>query len=260
MTAFSGANLTTIIDIGAVLLVIICTLLGAYRGMIRMLSGLAVMILALVGATFVSAQFTDTVTDMVTPVLESRVTDAVEKAMDGENVNQLLKGYSQQEAQNTELEEALEESSFNALRFDYLSELFERLKSENVLPKTVTDTVRERFEEMRKSFTGTVAQALSTVLKEIVHPIVYGLLYAASFVGLSFVLKIVFRTLDSVKAVPGLSSVNAMGGLILGFAQGLVLLIAAAFVLRFVFFAVEGVSDSRALQFLSVWFPSLSFQ
>lgn len=260
MTAFSGDNVTMIIDIGAVLLVLICMLIGMYRGMIRMLSGLAVLILALVGATFISEQFTDTVTDVVTPMLESRVTGAVEDAMEGQDFNKLISGYAQQQAEDAGLEEALEESKFSALRFDYLPELFERLKSESTLPQTLTESLQERFGEMRRSFTGTISQALSSVLRDIVRPVVHGLLYAFSFIVLSFVLKIVFHSLDSVKAIPGLHSVNAAGGLILGFMQGVIFLIVAAFVLRFVFAGVAGVSDSRALKFLSIWFPSLSFQ
>ncbi len=256
MTAISGDTVTMIIDIGAVLLVLLCMLIGMYRGMIRMLSGLAVLILALVGATFVSEQFTDTVTDVVTPMVESHVTGAVEDAMEGQDFNQLISGY----AEDAGLEEALEENKFSSLRFDYLSELFERFKSENTLPQTITETLQERFDEMRRSFTGTISQALSSVLREIVRPLVHGLLFAFSFIVLSFVLKIVFHSLDAVETLPGLHSVNAMGGLILGFMQGVIFLIVAAFVVRFVFSGVEGVSDSRALQFLSIWFPSLSFQ
>lgn len=260
MTAISGDTVTMIIDIGAVLLVLLCMLIGMYRGMIRMLSGLAVLILALVGATFISEQFTDTVTDVVTPVLESRVTGAVEDAMEGQDFNQLISGYAQQQAEDAGLEEVMEESKFSSLRFDFLSELFERLKSENTLPQTITETLQERFDEMRRSFTGTISQALTSVLREIVRPIVHGLLYAFSFVVLSFVLKIVFHSLDTVKALPGLHSVNAAGGLILGFMQGVIFLIVAAFVVRYVFSGVAGVSESRALKFLSIWFPSLSFQ
>ena len=256
MTAISGDTVTMIIDIGAVLLVLLCMLIGMYRGMIRMLSGLAVLILALVGATFVSEQFTDTVTDVVTPMVESHVTGAVEDAMEGQDFNQLISGY----AEDAGLEEALEENKFSSLRFDYLSELFERFKSENTLPQTITETLQERFDEMRRSFTGTISQALSSVLREIVRPLVHGLLFAFSFIVLSFVLKIVFHSLDAVETLPGLHSVNAMGGLILGFMQGVIFLIVAAFVVRFVFSGVEGVSDSRALRFLSIWFPSLSFQ
>ncbi len=256
MTAISGDTVTMIIDIGAVLLVLLCMLIGMYRGMIRMLSGLAVLILALVGATFISEQFTDTVTDIVTPMVESHVTGAVEDAMEGQDFNQLISGY----AEDAGLEEALEENKFSSLRFDYLSELFERFKSENTLPQTITETLQERFDEMRRNFTGSISQALSSVLREIVRPIVHGLLYAFSFIVLSFVLKIVFHSLDTVQALPGLHSVNAMGGLILGFMQGVIFLIVAAFVVRYVFPGVAGVSDSRALRFLSIWFPSLSFQ
>lgn len=259
MTEMTGIALKDIIDICAVLLILVCALIGSYRGMIRMLSGLAVLILAFVGATFITAQFTDQVTDMIVPVIESRVTAAVEEAMDGQNFSKLIGGYVQKEA-DAALEDTLDETSFSALRFDYLSELFERLQSENKLPKTFTDSLQERFEDMRKSFTGTASQAIAKVLRDVVRPIVYGVLYVVSFLALSLALKIVFHSLDTVTELPGLRSVNAAGGLILGLIQGLVFVIVAAFLLRFVFSGVEGVSDSRALKVLSLFFPALSFQ
>lgn len=259
MTEMTGFTLRDIIDIGAVLLVLVCALIGSYRGMIRMLSGLAVLILAVVGASFVTAQFTDQVTDIVTSMLESRVTGAVEEAMDGQNLSKLIGGYVETET-DAALQDTLDETSFSALRFDYLSELFERLSSENKLPKSVTDSLQERFENMRKSFTGTASQAIAKVLRDVVRPIVYGVLYVISFLALTLVLKIVFRSLDTVKAIPGLRSVNATGGLVLGLIQGIVFVTVAAFLLRFVFADVEGVSDSRALKVLSLFFPALSFR
>ena len=259
MTEMTGFTLRDIIDIGAVLLVLVCALIGSYRGMIRMLSGLAVLILAVVGASFVTAQFTDQVTDIVTSMLESRVTGAVEEAMDGQSLSKLIGGYVETQT-DAALEDTLDETSFSALRFDYLSELFERLQSENKLPKPVTDSLQERFEDMRKSFTGTASQAISKVIRDVVRPIVYGVLYVISFLALSLVLKIVFRSLDTVQAIPGLRSVNAAGGLTLGLIQGIVFVTVAAFLLRFVFADVEGVSDSRALKVLSLFFPALSFR
>ena len=256
--ALTGKTVTMIIDFGAVLTVIICAAIGSYRGMIKMLAGLAVLLLSLVGATFIAAQFTDQVVDMAAPMLESRVTSAVESAMDGESLNKLIGGYTQTQEEAT-LEDTLDETSFRALKFDYLAELFERFKTEKIFPQTLTDALQSQIEDMRKGFTGTVSQALSAALKEILRPIVYGLLYLLSFTVLSFVLRIVFKSLDNVSAIPGLRSINAMGGLALGLIQGVAIVIAAAFLLRFVFAGLDGVSDSQALKALAIWFPSLAF-
>ena len=253
-----GNTVTTIIDLGALLLVILCAAIGSLRGMIKMLAGLAVLLLSLVGATFVAAQFTDQVVDMAAPMLESRVASAVEDAMDGENLNKLIGGYAQTQEEET-LEDTLDKTSFGSLKFDYLSELFDRFKTENLFPQTFTDALRSQMEDMRKSFTGTVSQALSAALKEILRPFAYGLLYLLSFTVLSFVLRIVFNSLNQVSAIPGLRSINAMGGLILGLVQGIAIVIAAAFLLRFVFAGLDGVSDSQVLKALSIWFPSLAF-
>ena len=256
--ALTGKTVTMIIDFGAVLTVIICAAIGSYRGMIKMLAGLAVLLLSLVGATFIAAQFSDQVVDIVAPMLESRVTSAVENAMDGESLNKLIGGYQESQAQEN-LEDTLDETSFRALKFDYLSELFERFKEQKLFPQSLTDSLQSQIEDMRKSFTGTVSQAISAALKEILRPIAYGLLYLVSFMVLSFVLRIVFRSLNQVSTIPGLRSINAMGGLALGLVQGLALVVAAAFLLRFVFGGVDGVSNSQILKVLALWFPSLAF-
>ena len=253
-----GKTVTMIIDFGAILIILLCAAIGSFRGMIKMLAGLAVLILSLVGATFIAAQFTDAVVNTVTPIVESRVTSAVEDAMDGENVNKLISGYVKEQAEES-LEDALEESSFRSLKFDYLWELLDKFKAEHTLPETVTDGLQSRMEDMRKNFTGTVSQALASALKEILRPIVHGLLYAVSFVALSMVLKLVFRSLDRAGNLPGLHSVNTMGGFVLGLIQGIVIVIAAAFVLRFVFEGLDGVSDSQVLKALALWFPPLAF-
>ena len=256
--AFTGKTVTMIIDFGALLLVIICAAIGSYRGMIKMLAGLAVLILSLVGATFVAAQFTDAVVDTVAPILEARVTSAVEDAMDGENINKLIGGYVKDQAEES-LEDTLKDTSFRSLKFDYLFELFDQFKEEHTLPQTLTDGLQSRMEDMRKSFTGSVAQALSAALKEILRPIAYGLLYAVSFAVLSVVLKLMFKSLNQVSELPGLHSVNAMGGMVLGAIQGIAIVIAAAFLLRFVFAGLDGVSDSQVLKVLALWFPPLAF-
>ena len=256
--ALTGKTVTMIIDFGALLLIIICAAIGSYRGMIKMLAGLAVLILSLVGATFIAAQFTDTVVDTVAPIVEARVTSAVEDAMDGENMNKLIGGYVKEQAEES-LEETLDQTSFRSLRFDYLWELFDKFKEEHTLPQSLTDSLQSNIEDMRKSFTGSVSQALSAALKEILRPIAYGLLYFISFSGLSIVLKLAFRSLNQVSELPGLHSVNAMGGMVLGAIQGIAIVIAAAFLLRFVFAGLDGVSDSQLLKLLSMWFPPLAF-
>ncbi len=253
-----GKTVTMIIDFGALLLIMICALIGSFRGMIKMLAGLAVLILSLVGATFVAAQFTDAVVDTVAPIMEAHVTSAVEDAMDGENFNKLIGGYAKEQAEES-LEDALEETSFRSLKFDYLWELLDKFKAEHTLPETVTDGLQSRMEDMRKNFTGTVSQALASALKEILRPIVHGVLYAVSFLALSIFLKLVFRSLDSAGHLPGLRSVNAMGGFTLGLVQGIVIVIAAAFVLRFAFAGLDGVSNSQVLKALAIWFPPLAF-
>ena len=251
-------TVTNLIDIGGVVLVILCAAIGAQRGMIRMISGLAVLILALIGATFAASSFADPVTDWVIPKIESRVAQSLEESMSQENMSALIGGYAGAQDGET-LEDTFDKTSFKSLRLDYLKELFSKLSEQSLIPETLTNAIEERLEEMRHSFTGTATQAIVAVLKDILRPVIYGLLYVVSFMVLSFVLKLVFHFADNVSEVPGLRSINATGGMILGLIQGLALLIAASFLLRYVFSTVDGVSDSRILKALTFWFPSLAF-
>ena len=257
-SVITAESVSNIIDLGSVLVLIICMGIGAHKGMIRMIAGLAALILALVGATFLSAQLTDPVMERVTPMVESRVTQSIEDMMEGRNLGELIGGYSQANA-GEDLEQTLDETSFRALNLEYLGELFSNFASENLIPQPLTDALGERMEGMKKTFTGTASQAISTALTEILRPLVSGLLYVISFFILSIVFKFLFRSLDSFAELPGLRSVNVTGGLLLGFIQGFVILVAAAFVMRFALSAFDGVAQSRMLKFMAIWFPSLAF-
>lgn len=265
-SVITAESVTNIIDLGSILVLLICMGIGAHKGLIRMIAGLAALILALVGATFLSAQLTDPVMERVTPMVESRVTQSIEDMMEGQNLGNLIGGYSQSDApgdleddNRSALEQTLDETSFRALNLEYLGELFSNFASENLIPQPITDALQERMENMKKSFTGTASQAISAALTEILRPLVSGLLYALSFLILSVAFKFLFRSLDGFAELPGLRSVNVTGGLLLGFIQGFVLLVAAAFVMRFTLFAFDGVAQSRMLKFMALWFPSLAF-
>lgn len=254
----TGESIANIIDLGSILVLILCAGIGAHRGMIRMIAGLAALILALVGATFLSAQLTDPVMERVTPMVESRVTKSIEDMMEGENFGKLIGGYSQAQAPE-DLEDTLDETSFRALNLEYLGELFSKFTTENLVPKPLTDALQERMDSMKKTFTGTASQAISSALTEILRPIITALLYVISFFVLSIVFRFLFRSLDDFVELPALRTVNASGGLLLGFIQGFVILVAVAFVLRFALFAFDGVAQSRMLKFMAIWFPSLAF-
>ena len=255
----TAQTITTVIDFGALAIVIIFAAVGLFRGMFQMLAALAILILSFLGATYIAANFSGAATDFIAPFVEERVTSAMQDAMSGDNLNRLVSGYAASQADG-DLETAFEQSNFDSLKFDYLSQLFSRLSDGNALPQSVTDALRERFADMRRSFEGTVSQAISSVLKEILRPVVYGLLYVISLFLLHFILKFAFQFLNfAATETPVLHSVNAAGGLLLGLVEGIVALIIMAFLLRYAFVNVDGVSDSKALHALAIWFPTLAF-
>lgn len=262
----TGSTLTTIIDLGAIGVIAVCALIGRKLGMIRMLSGLITLILAMVGASYIAANFSGPLADAVSPAVEEQVAQRMEDVMSGENFNNLISGYVQQETRSAQedaqenLSDVFSQTDFGDLKFDYFTDLFSKLSEQATLPQWITDGMSERIEEMRRSFTGTVSQALASAVKEILRPIFYGLLYAVSFFGLSVALRLAFKLLNPLTDAPGVRTINAGGGLALGVLQGLVILIAASFILRFAFGSVDGVSDSRLLALMGQVIPPLRFQ
>ena len=255
----TAQTITTVIDFGALAIVIIFAAIGLFRGMFQMIAALAILILSFLGATYIAANFSGAATDFLAPFVEERVTTAMQDAMSGDNLNRLVTSYAA-ERSGGDLETAFENSNFSSLKFDYLSKLFSRLSDENSLPQSVTDALQERFADMRRSFDGTVSQAVSNVIKDLLRPVVYGVLYVISLFLLRFLLKFAFQFLNfAATETPVLHSVNAAGGLLLGLIEGVVVLIILAFLLRYAFVNVDGVAESKALHALALWFPTLAF-
>lgn len=180
-----------LIFVGAIL--ILATLRGWWKGFLKTALGMLAVVLAIV---FVFL-FSPTVTKLLrteTPLYE-KMTVAI-----GEVMAEMLEGEEEETKEGQQ--KALENSSLP-----------------NVLKETLLENNNERVYQMLgvDSFLGYVSRYLAGVVMNICGVL---LTFALSFV----VLRLAFLLLGVVQHLPGIHLVNKVGGGILGFLQGLVLI------------------------------------
>ena len=112
----------------------------------------------------------------------------------------------------------------------------------------------------RKARTGSVikiSDELSAVVESVAETILYAALFLVSFVVLMILLKLLTHALDLVLKLPGLHLLNALGGALVGFVEGALLLFLAVWLLRRfgVSFETETVSATHILRFFTTHTP-----
>lgn len=210
-----------IIDIVVIVVLVGFTIYGARRGLLRALTSLLVVVVALVGAGIVAATFTQPVTKLVTPL----IADHIEKKVDAviENTQAPV---SQDGTENFSVE-------------DLLALLG--------LDQEMQEALAEQAEEKIEDTGATIAMA---VVDSLAQSIIYAVLYMISFVGLSILLRVLLRAMDLVLQLPGLHLLNSLGGAAVGLVEGMLLLFLVVWVLRRmgVSFETEALASAHILQ------------
>ena len=210
-----------IIDIVVIVVLVGFTTYGARRGLLRALTSLLVVVVALVGAGIVAATFTQPVTKLVTPL----IADHIEKKVDAviENTQAPV---SQDGTENFSVE-------------DLLALLG--------LDQEMQEALAEQAEEKIEDTGATIAMA---VVDSLAQSIIYAVLYMISFVGLSILLRVLLRAMDLVLQLPGLHLLNSLGGAAVGLVEGMLLLFLVVWVLRRmgVSFETEALASAHILQ------------
>ena len=96
---------------------------------------------------------------------------------------------------------------------------------------------REAYDtELVETVTNRAIETGRTLLEEVVgsvvHSIAYAVLYLLSFLALFLVLKLLLKPLDLASRLPGLRTLNGLGGAALGLVEATLLLYVAVWVLR----------------------------
>ena len=97
---------------------------------------------------------------------------------------------------------------------------------------------------MTENASETTVQYSHAAIESLIETIVYGILYTLSFVLLLIVLRILCVAMGLLTKLPGVHGLNALGGALLGLAEGVLLVFLIVFMLEYL-----GVSlDTEVLQ------------
>ena len=220
-----------IIDMIAAAVLIAAAAWGAHRGLFRALAGLAVVIVALVGAAVIANALAAPAAHLVTPLIRESIETRVDEAM-------------AQQSQEVQMPEEDVDEGFA------IADLLALMG----LDEDVRDSLVRQTEEKIQDTGISLAMA---VVESVAQSILYAALFLISFVGLTILLKLLIRAMDLVLQLPGLHLVNSLGGGLIGLAEGALALFLAIWVLRRfgVSFETDTVSATHILRFFATHTP-----
>lgn len=192
-----------IIDAVVVLILVGFTIFGARRGLLQTLAGLVIVVVALVGAGMIAATFSGPAAKLAAPLIEKQIEKKIDAA-----IAESAPAESSPAAEDSQLEELL---SLLGLDTEVRDSMAEKAK----------DTVRD-----------TGVSAAAAVVTSIAQSMIYGVLYILSFAALSVLLHVLFKAMGLLTKLPGIHSLNALGGGLLGLIEGGLLLFLAVWAAR----------------------------
>lgn len=223
--------MTTPVIIDAIAIAVLAgfAILGAWKGLLRTLAGLLVVVLSLAGAGIIAAALSAPAAKLIAPVIEKRIEVRLDEAIQEQRPGRMPGA--------GEAEESLP-----------LTELLDLLGVDQTRREALTDRAQETIRE-------TGASLAAAVIESLAQSVLYGVLYMISFVLLSVGLHLLVRMLDAVLKLPGLHGLNAWGGGLIGLAEGALLLFLAVWVLRLLGVSFDGENGSRIFRFFTTHTP-----
>ena len=188
-----------IIDLVLAAVLAVFALLGARKGLIRSLMALVSVVVALIGATLLTAMFVEPVTDLVYPKVEERVLEQFERDIPSDAL-------------------AAEDGDLSAggLLPDELSEALDTLKRFGVSDDAI--------DGVTKSVTDSAVSAAERAAYLLVKTIVQAALFLAFFLALMLLLRLLTHGLDRLFSLPVLAQLNGLGGAALSLIEGALLI------------------------------------
>ena len=221
-----------IIDMIAAAVLIAAAAWGAHRGLFRALAGLAVVIVALVGAAVIANALAAPAARLVTPLIRESIETRVDEAM-------------AQQSQEVQMPEAdVDDEGFE------IADLLALMGLDEDVRNSLASQTQEKIQDTGVSLVMAVVESLA-------QSILYAALFLVSFVGLTILLKLLIRAMDLVLQLPGLHLVNSLGGAVIGLIEGALVLFLAIWVLRRfgVSFETDTVSATHILRFFATHTP-----
>ena len=221
-----------IIDVIMAVVLIAAVIYGAHRGLFRALAGLAVVIVALVGAAIIANTLAAPAARLVEQI-ETKVDEAMAR-----------------QSQEVQMPEEDVDEGFA------IEDLLALMGLDEDVRNSLASQTQEKIQDTGVSLVMAVVESLA-------QSILYAALFLVSFVGLTILLKLLIRAMDLVLQLPGLHLVNSLGGAVIGLIEGALVLFLAIWVLRRfgVSFETDTVSATHILRFFATHTPlsALSF-
>ena len=207
-----------IIDLVLAAVLAVFALLGARKGLIRSLMALVSVVVALIGATLLTAMFVEPVTDLVYPKVEERVLEQFERDIPSDAL-------------------AAEDG-------DLLGEALDTLKRFGVSDDAI--------DGVTKSVTDSAVSAAERAAYLLVKTIVQAALFLAFFLALMLLLRLLTHGLDRLFSLPVLAQLNGLGGAALSLMEGALLIFLIVFLAPRL--GVTWFADHAAGTHLLAWF------
>ena len=242
-------NNALIIDGVLLLILIVSYLIGAHRGLFRSLMGAVTVIVALVGAAFLSNTFTEPLTELIYPVVEEKVTARFESEYSDEQVNAALEETTQSDI----------EAFLDGKVSDEFREVLERIgiKEEAVRSFLENAVNGDMVSDLKESAKESASAAISAMAYAVVRSTVQTVLYLILFALLLILLRILTSFFDHLFDLPVLDTLNSFGGGVLGLLEAILLIYLALWVLPRIGvpFLRDNAEHTYLLKFFSTYTP-----
>lgn len=215
--------MTTPVIIDAIAIAVLAgfAALGAWKGLLRTLAGLLVLVLSLAGAGMIASALSAPAAKLAVPVIEKRLESRLDEAMQEQLPERVPEG--------------------NELP---LTELLDLLGVDRASRDSLAGRAQETIRETGMSLAAAVIESLA-------QSVLYGVLYMLSFILLTIALHLLVRMLDAVLKLPGLHGLNVWGGGLLGLLEGALLLFLAVWVLRLLGVSFDGENGGLVFRFFT---------
>lgn len=224
-------NISVIIDIVIAAVLILSTALGWKRGLIRTLTELAVVVLALGLSTQLARAAAPKIVDQyLRPATHAAIEQRAEEL-------------------SREAEETTRENLYKVL--EAIPNRYIRENAVGTLDRALPgDAVSYAAEPLAKLGKELADHVLDTLVKDVIRTILSG----ALFVVLNFVFRLIARVLRLMEKLPGVRQLNELGGALVGLGKGLILVCLAVWVMSGIGAITPEIAEkSIALGLLPVW-------
>lgn len=179
-----------VLDILIAVVVLAAVFMNAREGLLQSLAGLAVLVLAVVGAVWAAKTFSPALSGYLAPLVRESLLDKIPLHA-GENPGSLLSlfGFSGQALTN------------------------------------LTGLVAQQMQS-------TGVTAVEAVVTKVVDVMAYAVVFLVAFLVLILLLNLLLKPLELATKLPGLKTLNTLGGGVLGLIKGLVLVFFAVWLLQ----------------------------